>query len=389
MLPGVLLLLPLLASGQDPAAARPPLRRMESLGRGVVAIHRAPGEVFVGWRLLGTDPEDIAFNVYRASDGPGAGPVRLNDEPIARVTWTVDRSADLGRSNSYTVKTVLEGREGEASRPFTLAPSPSPRPYIPVPLDTPEGYLPNDASVGDLDGDGELEIVLHQVGRGRDNSQAGMTTEPILDAYRLDGTRLWRIRLGKNIREGAHYTQFLVHDLDGDGRAEMAVKTADGAVDGTGKALGDPAADHRDARGTILKGPERLGVFDGRTGAALASADYIPPRGDVRDWGDDYGNRSERYLACIAYLDGERPSAVFCRGYYTRAVLAAWNWRDGKLSHIWTFDTDAGDEQKRRYRGQGNHGIAAGDGDGDAKDEIGDASTVLDDDGTGLVSTVH
>jgi len=399
LLPGVLLLLPFLAAGQDrapapvdapaspPGGARGPLRQMEALGRGVVAIHRAPGEVFVGWRLLGTDAEEIAFNVYRTSDGPGSGPVRINDEPIARVTWTLDRSADLGRSNSYAVKPVLEGREGEASRPFTLAPSPSPRPYLAVPLDTPEGYLPNDASAGDLDGDGELEIVLHQVGRGRDNSQAGMTTEPILEAYRMDATRLWRIRLGRNIREGAHYTQFLVYDLDGDGRAELAVKTADGTVDGAGHTLGDPAADHRDPRGTILKGPERLTLFDGRTGAALASADYVPPLGDVRAWGDDYGNRSERFLACIAYLDGKRPSAIFCRGYYTRAVLAAWNWREGKLSLVWTFDTDAGDPDNRRYRGQGNHGISAGDIDGDGKDEIVYGSSVIDDDGTGLHST--
>ena len=399
LLPGASLLLPLLAVGQDPApapvdapaspagTARGTLRQIEALGRGVVAIHRAPGEVFVGWRLLGTDPEDIAFNVYRTSDGPGARPVRINDEPIARVTWIVDRNADLGRSNSYAVKPVVEGREGETSRPFVMTPSPAPRPYIAVPLDTPEGYLPNDASAGDLDGDGELEIVLHQVGRGRDNSQAGMTTEPILEAYRLDGNRLWRIRLGRNIREGAHYTQFLVHDLDGDGRAELAVKTADGTVDGAGRALGDSAADHRDARGTILKGPERLTVFDGRTGAALASADYVPPRGDVRSWGDDYGNRSERFLACIAYLDGTRPSAVFCRGYYTRAVLAAWNWRDGRLSHVWTFDSDAGDPDNRRYRGQGNHGISAGDVDGDGRDEIVYGSCVIDDDGTGLHAT--
>ena len=117
--------------------------------------------------------------------------------------------------------------------------------YLSIPIQTPAGYHANDCSVGDLDGDGEYEIVVHMVGRGRDNSQGGTTTEPIFHAYKLDGTRLWSINLGKNIREGAHYTQFMVYDFDGDGRAEMVCKTADGTIDGQGKAIGDAAADHR------------------------------------------------------------------------------------------------------------------------------------------------
>ena len=228
---------------------------------------------------------------------------------------------------------------------------------------------------------------MHQVGRGRDNSQRGTTTEPILEAYKLDGTLLWRINLGKNIREGAHYTQFMVYDLDGDGRAEVACKTADGTVDGAGKVIGDATADHRNAGGYILSGPEFLTIFDGKTGAALATTDYIPPRGDVAAWGDDNGNRVDRFLACIAYLDGRRPSLVMCRGYYTRAVLAAWNWRDGKLSRVWTFDSDDGTPGNRAYRGQGNHNISVGDVDGDGRDEIVYGSCVIDDDGKGLYST--
>ena len=145
--------------------------------------------------------------------------------------------------------------------------------------------------------------------------------------YSLDGTLLWRIDLGRNIREGAHYTPFIVYDLDGDGRAEVACRTADGTLDGRGMPIGDAQADHRNQRGYVLSGPEFLTVFDGLTGAALATVDYVPPRGDVRSWGDDYGNRVDRFLACVAYLDGRRPSLVMCRGYYTRAVLAAWNWR--------------------------------------------------------------
>ncbi len=220
---------------------------------------------------------------------------------------------------------------------------PRPALYLSIPLQTLAGHTPNDASVGDLDGDGEYEIVLKQEMRGRDNSQAGTTGETKLEAYTLEGRLLWRINLGKNIREGAHYTQFLVYDLDGDGKAEIVCKTADGTIDGQGQPIGDPSADHRNPSGFILKGPEFLTVFDGVTGKALATTDYIPPRGgDGSDWGDNRGNRVDRFLAAVAYLDGARPSVIMCRGYYTRTVLAAWNWREGKLSNVWTFDSDDG-----------------------------------------------
>jgi rhamnogalacturonan endolyase len=360
---------------------------MESLGRGVVAVKQADGRVFVGWRMLGTDAETIAFNLYRSTGG--GKPVKLNSEPIADVTYYVDAGADSSRSNAYFVRPVLKNREQEASRPFTLAANAPARQYLSVPLQTPEGYTPNDASAGDLDGDGEYDIVLHQTGRGRDNGQAGMTTEPILEAYKLDGALLWRINLGKNIREGAHYTQFMVYDLDGDGRAEVACKTADGTIDGKGKVIGDAKADWRSKEertlGKILSGPEYLTVFDGLTGAALATADYDPPRGDIAKWGDTTGNRVDRFLACVAYLDGKRPSLVMARGYYTRTVLAAWNWRGGKLSKVWTFDSDA--TGNKGYAGQGNHNLSVGDVDGDGRDEIIYGQCAIDDDGKGLYTT--
>jgi rhamnogalacturonan endolyase len=359
-------------------------RQMENLGRGVVAIHEGQGRVYVGWRLLATDPNDIAFDLYRTTDGQA---VKLNDEPILTSTNYVDSGVDVSKSNGYFVRPVVGGKEQEPSAPFTLPADAPAQPFIAIGLQTPDGYTPNDASVGDLDGDGEYEIVLHQAGRGHDNSQSGMTDPPILEAYDLDGTFLWRINLGRNIREGAHYTQFMVYDLDGDGRAEVACKTADGTVDGEGKVIGDANADYRNSSGYILDGPEFLTIFDGQTGGELVTTDYIPPRGRVADWGDNYGNRVDRFLACIAYVDGRRPSLVMCRGYYTRAVLVAWNYRDGELTRVWTFDSDDGTPGNRDYRGQGNHNLSVGDVDGDGKDEIVYGACAIDHDGKGLYTT--
>ncbi|HSV27071.1 MAG TPA: rhamnogalacturonan lyase [Sedimentisphaerales bacterium] len=364
---------------------------MENLGRGVIAINRGDGSVYIGWRLLGTDPEEIAFNLYRKT-GDGR-PVRLNASPITETTDFVDSGAQLDQPNAYFVRPVLNRREYAPSKPYVLAANSPAVQYIEIPLQTPEGYFPNDASVGDLDGDGEYEIVIHMAGRGRDSAQTGLTDEVVLDAYKLDGTHMWRISLGRNIRAGAHYTQFMVYDLDGDGRAEVVCKTADGTMDGPGNIIGNPDADYTDmdptsrSYGRIITGPEYLTVFDGLTGAALATTDYLPPRGNVSDWGDSHGNRLGRYLACIAYLDGVRPSVVMCRGYYERATLAAWNWRDGQLTHLWTFDSDDGTPGNEKYRGQGNHNLTVGDVDGDGRDEIIYGACAIDDDGTGLYST--
>ena len=366
------------------AQDEPSLRQMERLDRGLVAIVESGPRVVLSWRVLGLDPESLGFHVDREIGGDRQ---RLTPEPLRNATWFRDNSVELSEGVKYLVQPVLDGRDSGPPSVISIAPNTEPKPYLSVSLQTLPGHTPNDASVGDVDGDGQYEIVLKQEMRGRDNSQRGRTGQTKLEAYRLDGTMLWRIDLGPNIREGAHYTPFLVYDFDGDGCAEVACKTADGTIDGRGKVIGDPKADYRDDRGTVLKGPEYLTIFDGQTGSELASTAYLPPRGDVRDWGDDYGNRSERYLACVAYLDGSRPSLVMCRGYYARTVLVAWNWRDGKLIRLWTFDTDDREKGQPTYRGQGNHNLSVADVDGDGRDEITYGACAIDDNGEGLYST--
>ncbi len=360
-------------------------RFMEYLDRGVVAIYQG-GNVYIGWRILGTDPVDIAFNLYRDD-------TKVNNELITGSTNYIDNNGNT--SDHYSVRAVINGRELWPSKSAAVWT----QQYLTIPLQVPAGgtahgglaytYNANDCSTGDLDGDGEYEIILKwDPSNSKDNSQSGYTGNVYLDAYKLDGTLMWRIDLGRNIRAGAHYTQFMVYDLDSDGRAEVACKTAPGTVDGEGNFVilppDDPNADYRNSSGYILSGPEYLTVFDGLNGAALVTTNYIPPRGNVCAWGDCYGNRVDRFLACIAYLDGERPSLVMCRGYYTRTVLAAWNWRDGELTHLWTFDSDDGTPGNYIYRGQGNHNLSVADVDGDGKDEIIYGSCCIDDDGTGL-----
>ena len=364
-------------------------RQMEYLNRGVYAVNANSGKVFVSWRLLATDNDAIAFNLYRTAANKT---VKLNKEPIAAITSYLDKTADTTLQNTYTVKAVVNKKEQTATgNSFALISNPFS--YLSIPLHTLPGYAPNDASVGDIDGDGEYEIFIHMAGRGRDNSQAGTTDEPIIQAYKLNGTFLWQINLGKNIREGAHYSQMMVYDLDGDGKAEICLKTADGTMDGMGKIIGDSSKDWRNQRGYILSGPEYFTVFNGATGAALATADYNPPRSSnlnpteaelKAEWGDGCGNRMDRFIACIAYLDGVHPSVVMCRGYYTKTVLAAWDWRGGKLSQRWVFDTEKGN---RNYRGQGNHNVSVADVDGDGKDEIVYGAMTIDDNGEGLYST--
>ncbi|MDX3111913.1 rhamnogalacturonan lyase [Streptomyces hayashii] len=355
-------------------------RQVERLDRGLTSVHTGSGNL-VSWRWLATDPDGVAFNVYR-------GATKLNSSPLATSTNYLDAGAP--DSADYTVRAVVNGVEQAPSEHalqfrngYKDVPI-SPPPGGTSPGNSPYTYEANDASVGDLDGDGALDIVLKwQPTNAKDNSQSGYTGNTIVDGIKLDGTRLWRIDLGRNIRSGAHYTQFQVYDYDGDGKAEVAMKTGDGTKDGTGAVIGSSAADHRNSSGYVLSGPEFLTMFNGRTGRAMQSVDYVPARGTVSSWGDSYGNRVDRFLAGTAYLDGSRPSVIMARGYYTRTVIAAWDWRNGQFTRRWTFDSNTNNS----YAGQGNHQLSVADVDADGKDEVVYGAMTVDDNGNGLWTT--
>ena len=390
---------------------------MEQLDRGVVAGPAQGGGVLVSWRFLASDDRDIAFDVYR-------GGRKLTPQPLRGVSNFVDAEAPSGVDfGAYGV------RVAGARSPLVRARA-APDGYIRIALQappsgvTPAGesytYLAEEASLGDLDGDGDYEIILKwDPSNQKDNAFSGYTGNAYLDAYTLEGQRLWRIDMGRNIRAGSHYTQFLVFDFDGDGRAEVAARTSDGTIDGRGEAVGDTRADWREhdgetaqrdrtgaataadgsmvarLRGRIIRGPEYLTVFDGRTGRALATAPYVPQRHPDTNapdpaqreavWGDAYANRSDRFLAAVAFLDGRRPSIVMARGYYGRSVLAAWDFRDGRLTQRWVFDSALPGNEN--YSGQGNHQVSVADVDEDGRDEIIYGAMAIDDDGRGLWSS--
>ncbi|SJN34428.1 hypothetical protein [Sphingobacterium sp. JB170] len=362
-------------------------RYMEYLDRGMVGVKTSNSSSFISWRLLASDEFDTPFHLYRQYAGELK--VRLTQGPLVTSTCFEDKDLDPGKSATYILTRVV-GEQEVTECQILIKPQAPVQPYFEIPMNTPEGYSPGDMSVGDLDGDGSYELIVHQTGNAHDNSHVGLTDNAIFQAYRLDGTMLWEIDLGVNIREGAHYTQFMVYDLDSDGKAEFVCKTSDGTRDGQGRVIGEAAADYRvldsSSRhyGHILEGPEYLTVFDGLTGGAVSSVDYLPQRGALSSWGDNNANRSERYLAGIAYLDGIHPSLVMTRGYYERTSLAAWDYKDKKLVSRWVFDTKSGEHP---YAGQGFHSLAVADVDSDGKDEIIFGAMCIDDDGTGLYST--
>lgn len=346
---------------------------LEYLDRGISAVGTGSG-MLVSWRYLANDADDAVYNLYR--DG-----TLIYTSEAGQATCYLDAQGTA--ASKYRVDT-LSGGKVVSSETCKLT---SGNAWFDVPLEPPTAsgvtYSPNDMSVGDVDGDGQYELFLKwDPSNSKDNSQKGKTDKVYIDCLRLDGTRLWRIDLGWNIRAGAHYTQFFVGDFDLDGKCEMTCKTSDGTVDGTGKVIGDASQVYRDGNGFIYTGNEFYTLFDGETGAALDTIDYEPGRGDPTKWGksSDKTNRVDRFWGTVAYLDGVHPCVVTGRGYYGRMTAVAYTVENKKLKKLWMFDT--GTSSSTPGYGDGNHNSMPAYVDGDGRQEIITGSTCIDDDGT-------
>ncbi|MCR4854187.1 MAG: rhamnogalacturonan lyase [Prevotella sp.] len=390
--------------------------------RSLVAVRNAEGQTFLSWRYFENDANGISYELYRNG-------VKLSTLQCTNYVDNKPGSTD----DSYELRVI--NQQGKVVATSTA------RPWndvcMRIPLERPMAdenvfYTPNDCSVGDVDGDGEMEIFLKWApSNAHDNSHRGYTSPVFIDCLKLDGTRLWRINLGYNIRAGAHYTQFLVYDFDGDGSAELMCKTSAGSIDAKGNYVSKAATDqtilqsndnqtlYREESGHILRGPEYVTVFSGRDGHAIHTTWYNPDRSFgvnaknpqaeyTEEWGDRNGNRGERYLAAVAVLDGKNASAVFCRGYYTKAFIWAVDFDGKELKHRWlhasmsnsevvhydanwnqtkrTYNSSTSGEQRYTMHGNGNHNLCVADVDGDGKDEILWGSAALDDDGQLLYS---
>jgi len=389
-------------------------RKMDSLDRGLVAVNMNNGSNqgnFVSWRILGEEYYDVTYNIYR--DG-----TKLNSTPL-----TVSNYTDSGgsSSSSYTVSAVINGVEQAQCSAVTPWSSAYQRTtwgttvhrtyagYKDITLqnvysrngtDVTSSYSPNDAEVADLDGDGELEIIIKR--RNTDDADALYVTmsDPaydVFEAYKMDGTRLWWIDAGPNmVSGGSHEFNLIAYDWDLDGKAEIVLRGADDMIihmsDGTTQTIGTSGVDTRSSVSHVANmtytntGNEYLIYMNGETGKPYQVMTYPLARGSASDWGDSYGHRSSKYFFGAPYLDGRKPSIFLARGIYTKIMMAAYDVdaSSHSLTQKWTWSCS---DSSSDWYGQGYHNYVVADVDWDGRDEIVYGSMVIDDNGLGLSTT--
>ena len=383
----------------------------------------------ISWRLLKTDPSNIAFDIYKSVDGEAE--VKLNEEPISNTTSWVDADIDVSKTNVYRVTLV---NQTETLCDYTSTSKMAEKFYheIRLNLNVPDAsitYSPDDIQLGDLDGDGELEIVVKREPYDGANMGVWFNGTTLLEAYKMDGTFLWQIDLGINIRSGSHYTSYILYDFDGDGLCEIAFRSSEGTKFADGKIITDANGKINDYRnrqtdgkgwysgaaiardpndpstattcGLIMEGPEYISICRGYDGREITRIDNIPRGGEGSKvsrakywseyWGDDFGNRMDRFFIGVAYLDGipdeatgvrtTNPSLIISRGIYKNWQVWALDLKGNELVPRWKFDTA---DHASKWKGMCSHCFRVADLDGDGKDEILYGSAAIDDDGSEL-----
>jgi fibronectin-binding autotransporter adhesin len=365
-------------------------RKVEKLGRGVVAVNTGGGKAYISWRLLASDPDDIAFNLYRTISGTT---VKLNTTPITTTTDFSDNSASTTASNQYFVKPIINGVEQGASKAFSLAGSSTAKRYISIPLQPLAHYSVQHIYPADLDGDGEYDYIVKRLPADSHNNV-------MIEAYNNDGTFMWRADLGPNIEQGAptHNPIVLAYDFDGDGKAEVLVRSSEGTVFADGTTIpdvnGDGVSDYRTfpavSLGYMLLGdncPEFLSMVDGMTGKEITRTNWID-RGRKSEWetkwGDSYGHRMSMQFIGVVYLDGIHPSIFGSRGPGELMDVAAWDYANKQFTSRWTWSARNNTTIPTGYHWADFHNIRIADLDGDGKDEISFGVNAMDDNGTPL-----
>ncbi len=353
-------------------------RKVEKLGRGVVAVNLGGGQVYISWRLLVSDPSDIAFNIYRSIGGAAA--TQLNSTPITATTDFSDNSASTTENNAYYVRPVINGVEQAPSKSFVLPGSPTAKRYISIPLQPLAHYSVPHIYPADLDGDGEYDYIVKRLPVDQHNNV-------MVEAYKSDGTFMWRVDLGPNIEQGAstHNPFILAYDFDGDGKAEVLIRSSEGTVFTDGYTIPDVNHDNISDYRTfpavnvlsyMLRRnncPEFLSMVEGTTGKELARTDWIA-RGDSAQWltywGDTEAHRMSMQFIGVAYLDGIHPSIVGSRGPGDVMDVAAWDYSNKQFTKRWAWSARNNASIPSGYHWADFHNIRIADLDGDGKDEI-------------------